>query len=74
MRFRAAEWSAEEIALLHRLAAKGLRPSLIAERLGRPVGGVKAKAAACRLVLVGERSREGISLRSFGAVERSAAG
>lgn len=57
------EWTSEELETLRDLAAKGLRPSLIAERLGRSPLAVKGKAKACRIELVGERSKAGVTLR-----------
>lgn len=57
------EWTPEEVEVLRDLAAKRLRPSLIAERLGRSPLAVKGKARFCKIELVGERSKAGVSLR-----------
>lgn len=57
------KWTPQEIEELRDLAARGVRPSMIAHSLGRSVSAVRGKAIATGIGLVGERSIAGMSLR-----------
>lgn len=68
---QSTKWTPDEVEELRALAEAGLRPSVIAHRLGRTHSGVRGKAIACGISMVGERSREGVTLRPLGLTLQS---